>query len=170
MYLENNQVKKYPVRMILAWSTVVVWMGFIFAFSHQPAEQSALLSQQLADMLMRSLKIQAESGMITQLDQVLRSLADGILYLILSLLVSWAFSESGIAILSNALLSFIVCALYAASDELHKAFIPGREGHWYPYLISLAGLVMGIVLYQLVSTLRYLRQDLEVRREEDLRL
>jgi hypothetical protein len=29
---------------------------------------------------------------------------------------------------------------------------------------------MGIVLYQLVSTLRYLRQDLEVRREEDLRL
>ena len=170
MYLENNQVKRYPVRIILSWTAVVVWMGVIFAFSHQPADQSAKLSIGIAETLVRLFESQASQGLVRHVDQVLRYLAHGGLYFILALLTCWAFSETGTSVLSNALLTFIVCALYAASDELHKAFIPGRAGNWYHYLIGLAGIALAILIYQLVTTLRYLHQELEVRREEDLRI
>jgi VanZ family protein len=170
MYLENNQVKHYPVRLVLAWTAVVIWMAVIFVFSHQTGQQSGQLSNSLARLLTKILQRPDDPAAISRLEGILRMLAHGGVFFILGLLTCWAFSETSTAHLRNALLTFIVCALYAASDELHQVFIPGRAGQLSDYLIDLAGVVLAIILYQLVSTIAYLRQDLAVKREEDLRL
>ena len=170
MYLENNQIKRYPVRIVLSWTAVVIWMAVIFAFSHQTAEQSGKISLNLAENLVRLFDRQASQDVIRRTESILRDLAHGFVFFILALLTCWAFSEMGSPELRNALLTFIICALYAASDELHQAFIPGRVGQWYDFLIDLAGIGLAILLYQVVTTLRYLREDLRVKREEDLRI
>jgi VanZ family protein len=170
MYLENNQVKRYPVRIILSWTAVVIWMAVIFAFSHQTADQSGKLSLTLAENLVRLFDSEASLATVLHVEGILRNIAHGGVFFVLGLLTCWAFSETGPSELRNALLTFILCALYAASDELHQAFIPGRAGQWYDYLIDLAGILLAIALYQLVTTLRYLREDLRVKREEDLRI
>lgn len=170
MYLENNQVKRYPIRIILSWTAVVIWMAVIFVFSHQNAEQSSSLSLSLTEKLVRLFDKQVEIAEIRMAEDILRTIAHGAVFFVLGLLTSWAFSETGPSELRNGLLTFIVCALYAASDELHQTFIPGRAGQWYDYLIDLAGIILAIALYQIVTTLRYLREDLRVKREEDLRI
>jgi VanZ family protein len=170
MYLENNEVKRYPIRSILAWSAVVLWMAVIFAFSHQTSEASSQLSMGLTERIIGLFFPGADAAFLAQSEAVLRSVAHGITFFILALLVSWAFTEIQVQDIRNAILTFLVCALYAASDELHQAFVPGRAGQWIDFLIDMIGVLVAITLYQIISTLRFLRKDLQVKREEDLRI
>ena len=55
MYLENNEVKKYPIRTILAWTSVVIWMAVIFMFSNQSADDSSATQNQPDGDLVRLL-------------------------------------------------------------------------------------------------------------------
>ena len=41
-------------------------------------------------------------------------------------------------------ISLIWCSLYAASDELHQYFVPGRAGMWQDWLLDTAGALFGI--------------------------
>ncbi len=170
MYLENNQIRRYPLRAWLAWTAAVAWMAVIFLFSHQTGDVSGRLSYSLAELVVRIIDRQAGLQMIRQTDSVLRVVAHVASYFTLGLLVAWAFSEIGIRDLRNAVLTFFICVLYAASDELHQAYVPGRTGQFSDFLIDAAGILLSILCYQLVGTVRYLRQELQVRREEDLRL
>ena len=170
MYLENNRVKKYPIRIALSWLAVVLWMAVIFAFSHQSADQSGALSGKLAATLVRLFDSQASDRVIEQYEILLRNLAHATVFLILALLVSWAFSELNITIWRNAFLTLLVSSLYAVLDELHQMFIPGRAGQLTDFLIDLGGIIGAIILFQLITAIRDLRQELLVQREEDLRL
>ena len=53
MYIENNEVKKYPVAAVISWILTVLWMAVIFLFSHQDSDSSSGLSGQLAALLVR---------------------------------------------------------------------------------------------------------------------
>ena len=46
--------------------------------------------------------------------------------------------------LRSGLLSILGAALYAASDELHQLFVPGRRGSVSDWFIDMAGVVFGI--------------------------
>lgn len=169
MYLENNQVKRYPVRLVLAWIAVVIWMAVIFLFSHQTAEESGTLSGHIARLIIQFLNRDAGPGFISMFEAIMRNLAHGLIFFILALLASWAFSETGLSEFKNALVSFLLCALYAASDELHQAFVPGRAGQLTDYLIDLAGVLLAILIYQVIGTIRSVRRELAVQREEEPR-
>jgi len=169
LYLENNRVKQYPIKAVLSWSSVVIWMAVIFAFSHQSATQSGQLSLSIADTIVRLIYKQADQTFILWVNQLLRNFAHGFIYFILGLMTSWAFSETGIHDARNALFSFVICALYAASDELHQAFVPGRAAQLSDYFIDLTGIVLALILYQIQAALRFLHQDLVVRRKESPR-
>lgn len=170
MYLENNQIRRYPIRAILSWAAVLLWMSVIFAFSSQPSQQSGQLSLGLAERLVRLVNSQAGPETIGQVEEGLRKLAHALTFFILAGLISWAFSEVGIRDIRNALLSFCIGALYAASDELHQSLVPGRASQWSDFFTDAAGIILAIVFYQLFSILRFLRADLRVKREEDLRI
>ena len=45
----------------------------------------------------------------------------------------------------NAII-FIVCALYAASDEFHQSFVPGRDCSIYDWFADVAGIIAMITL------------------------
>ena len=43
-------------------------------------------------------------------------------------------------------ISFIICFLYASSDEFHQLFVPGRSGQVTDIFIDLIGVVLGLLL------------------------
>lgn len=170
MYLENNEVRKYPLSAIVAWTLVVLWMSVIFLFSHQDSDTSGSLSSSLATIVLNFLKQPADGELAGRMDALLRTLAHGFIFFILGWLVSRAFARIEINDIRNAILSLIVSLLYAVSDELHQAFIPGRASQLSDFFVDGAGILLAVLLYQVITTIRFLRAELQVERDEDLRL
>ncbi|MCJ7831586.1 MAG: VanZ family protein [Dehalococcoidia bacterium] len=43
-------------------------------------------------------------------------------------------------------LSFVLAALYAASDEYHQGFVPGRDASWADWGLDVAGAAAAMLL------------------------
>lgn len=170
MYLENNQVKHYPLKIFLTWFLVILWMALIFIMSHQTQETTDAMSQGTAETVLSIFNPGYDDAALSEATQIIQNIGHAFLYLILAMLVSWAFGSLNIVDFKNALLAFLVCALYAASDEWHQAFVPGRISQFSDFLIDLTGIAAGIFLYQAAGIYRYFSSDLQVDRDESLRI
>lgn len=159
MYLENNQSARHPIRPFFAWVFVALWMLIIFLLSAQDGTASGQLSNGLAAWLYRLLTGQTDPGATTAFEAVLRSFAHGGAYFILALFLEFAFERSGIQDIRNALLTLLICALYAGSDEWHQAFVPGRACEFIDFAIDMAGSILGIALYQGISAISFMRRQ-----------
>ena len=51
-------------------------------------------------------------------------------------------------------ISFIICFLYASSDEFHQLFVPGRSGQVTDIFIDMIGVVLGLLLVFLIRCFR----------------
>lgn len=102
-------IKSFLVNPLLRyWLPPVLWMALIFIVSAQPSLPQA------PDTL---------------LDTILKKAAHTMEYGILAFLL-WRALSRGRGTVSRAALTiaFIVSVLYAASDEYHQTFVPGRNG------------------------------------------
>lgn len=162
MYLENNQIRRFPLRSILAWSGVVLWMGLIFYLSHQPASESNGMSRMVAESFLRLLSASPSAELIETTNRILRVLAHGTSFFILALLVAVAFKEVQVIDLPNAVLTLIFCLLYAALDEWHQSVVPGRSSEWVDFLTDGAGIILAIVLLQVYWVMKRVNADLTV--------
>ena len=106
------------------WLPVLVWAAVIFSFSSIP---------------------DLGTGLGTW-DLVLRKLAHTAEYAILGALLVRATGRAGLAL--------AIGILYAASDEVHQLFVPGRHGSPIDVAIDAVGVAIGIVLWQTVRTRR----------------
>ena len=151
MYLENNQVRHFPVRAVIAWICVASWMIVIFCLSHQPAEQSGQLSTGLAERLLLLVRGEMSTERIEALDGLLRSVAHAFIFLILGLFLSWALAEIHIRDLGNAALTLLLGLLYAGSDELHQGLIVGRASQWSDFLTDGLGILIAVLTVRIMS-------------------
>jgi VanZ family protein len=97
---------------------VLVWAGVIFALSSVPDLGTGL------------------GGW----DLVLRKIAHAAEFAVLGALLVRATGRPGLA--------FALGVLYAASDELHQSFVPGRMGSPIDVAIDAVGVAAGILLWQ----------------------
>jgi len=101
------------------WLPVVVWAGLIFAFSSVPDLGTGL------------------GGW----DLVLRKIAHAAEYAVLGALLARALrTRPGLAA--------GIGILYAVSDEVHQAFVPGRLGSPVDVAIDAVGIIAGVVLWE----------------------
>jgi uncharacterized protein YfiM (DUF2279 family) len=111
-------------RVVGLWLPVVAWAALIFALSSVPDLGTGL------------------GGW----DLVLRKTAHAAEYALLGALLVRATGRTGLA--------FALGVLYAASDEIHQSFVPGRLGSPLDVAIDAAGVAVGIVLWQTVRARR----------------
>lgn len=111
-------MRKKTTDALRRWFPLLAWMALIFYFSHQP--KGSLPSYGVWDMLVKK-------G------------AHMVAYAVLALLAR----RAGLRLVPAALLA----ALYAASDEFHQTFIPGRNGSVADIVIDLVGVALGLFLY-----------------------
>ena len=99
------------------WTPVVAWAALIFVLSGIPGLSSGLGAW----------------------DVVLRKLAHLVEYAILGALLLRAVGREPAAVALGS--------LYAVTDEVHQAFVAGRQGSPLDWLIDTVGVVAGVVLF-----------------------
>ena len=133
---------------------VILWMGVIFYFSNQKAEDSSKISDGLivrvANVFVdKNLSTVEKENILEKYTTIVRKGAHFTIYLILGILVINLLKEYDIKRL--LLISLIVCLLYSISDEIHQTFIEGRSGEVRDVIIDTTGSLMGIYGYVLFN-------------------
>lgn len=105
-------------RVVSLWLPVVVWAAVIFTFS----------------------SISSLSTGLGTWDLVLRKAAHIAEYAILGALLARA--------LDRPLAAVAFAVAYAATDELHQHFVPGRAGTIVDVAVDTFGAVLGVLLYR----------------------
>ncbi len=133
---------------------LVGWMSFIFALSSEPAEQSKLTSGAVLELLVNTLVVvlpvadtpQEKALLIGQLHNLVRKAAHVLNYFVLGCLTCrtfWLFDgrKRGHRII---MFSVFFCIAFAALDELHQLYVPGRSGELRDVLIDGISALAGI--------------------------
>ena len=76
------------------------------------------------------------------------------IYLILGVLLMSYFKELYLVNKKGLIIAFIICFLYACSDEIHQAFVPGRSAEFRDVLIDSLGSFIGIYFYHFINIIR----------------
>lgn len=138
----------------LKLSLVIIWMIIIFNFSNQPATDSSKLSDGL---ILKSVRIIEkvldkkfdDEEILNNFVKPVRKLAHFTIYLLLGILVLNYINEFNLN--KYVLISFIICFIYAISDELHQLFIPGRSCEIFDVCIDSLGSFIGINIFKKIN-------------------
>jgi VanZ family protein len=122
-------------RRFSLWGPVVLWAAVIFAFSSVPS-------------------LATDLGVW---DTVLRKCAHATEYAVLALLLFRA--------LGRELPSFLLGLAYAATDELHQAFVRGRHASPFDVSMDAAGLALGLLVVH--ATRLWTRSEAELSVQSD---
>lgn len=114
------------LRRAWVWGPVAAYLGLIFYLSGQ---SSVGWATPYPDVLLHA----AEYSVLGVL--LARGLNDGL---------------AGAVPDRRLVLTWVLCVIYAASDEYHQAFVPGRSSDWRDVLSDAAGTAAGLALLSLV--------------------
>jgi len=123
----DKHIDSLPINSLLRyWLPPVLWMGLIFIVSAQPT---------------------LPHHPDTLLDLILKKVAHMMEYSVLAFLLWRALSRGRGALSRSALVTaFLVLVLYAASDEYHQTFVPGRNGRLVDVGIDAVGALMALLV------------------------
>lgn len=126
-------------------------MGFIFSMSCENAEESSNTSGQTIKVVLLTVPEfekqpeEVKKNIIEELQFITRKSAHFIGYMILGILASGLILQYE-NINKKYPLAFLICVIYAISDEIHQLFVPGRAGQVRDVLIDSAGSFLGIII------------------------
>lgn len=147
---------------------LVLWMGFIFSMSCENAEKSSNTSGKTIEAVLSVVPEfekqpeEVKKNIIEELQFITRKSAHFIAYMILGILtICLIFQYENIN--KKPQLAFLICVLYAISDEVHQLFVPGRAGQVRDVLIDSSGSFLGIFLVMVF--VRFFREK-EVKKLE----
>ena len=146
-------IKRKNIFVIFCVLTIL-WMAVIFSFSSADAAQSSLVSESITEKIvelfnpgMRLIGSEQFQALIDSVEAVVRKVAHGFNFAVLGALCYIATVNSEkIKQFQGAILSFVICCVYAVSDEIHQLFVPGRSGQVSDVIIDTLGSVVGIAI------------------------
>ena len=147
----------YDKKKILRWGLLLLWMGFIFYMSNQPAK----VSSQQSDLIVNAIGINTNSSYNSLATFITRKGAHMTEYFILFLLwyrVLVLYVDSKKAKLYAIGLIF----LYACSDELHQYFVPGRSAKFKDVMIDTSGGLIGLLVTNIYESIN---AKIKIKRE-----
>lgn len=141
--------------LILSVAVTAAITVVTFCFSSQNAEQSSALSGGIARSLLDAFSFPYSLEMLHLLNHILRKTAHFTLYFILGC------SLTGITIRQKRcpalLLTVLLGAVFAALDEFHQSFVPGRGPGARDVLLDTAGVTAGSAVTLLLIFLYHRR-------------
>ena len=142
----------------------IIWMLVIFWFSAQVADDSQEMSDFFVHLLddVFSLDIMRNEIIRDMTSFLVRKAAHMSEYAILAILLGLTIREYKKE--PWLLLALTATAAYAATDEFHQLFVPGRSGQLKDVLIDTAGGALGLVLLALILYLKRRRKMKETEK------
>ncbi len=154
-------MKKYTrlLRFVL-WFLVLAWMAVIFCFSMENADESSSTSGAVIRWLLErfdkgfpALSPAEQFAKIEEWSFAVRKLAHFLIFTVLGLLAAAAFSVD-LGTKEAFLAALALGIVYAAADEIHQAFVPGRACQLRDVLIDASGVLLGSGCFTLIRHLR----------------
>ena len=146
------------MKKIIKLTLVILCMVLIFCFSSDDARASTKKSDGIIIktcelVLGRELIEEEKVKYIDDFVFIVRKGAHLTIYLILGVLLMSYFKELYLVNKKGLIIAFIICFLYACSDEIHQAFVPGRSAEFRDVLIDSLGSIIGIFIIKKVGNL-----------------
>lgn len=159
-------MKIYGIRVISLF-LLILTMAIIFTLSADTGEESGDLSEEVTEKILGIFGVDEEDYSAGDYEQI-KDRAEGITrkcahfleYAWLGAICYIFFWTYEWKRLKTAALSLAVCVLYAALDEWHQSFVPGRGPGIKDVMIDSSGVVFGIFFVILMSFLvsRYINR------------
>ena len=127
----------------------LLWMAVIFSFSAQEKEESSAVSEAFSYRVISSSRFFDEEDLkqiAAAIEKGVRKAAHMTEFGILSILFYLWLGGRQFRPVNRALLSVFLAVLYAASDEIHQRFVPGRAGTLGDVMIDSIGALLGVVI------------------------
>lgn len=157
-----QKIKLYSspwLRVIFICLTIAIAVT-IFLFSAEPAVDSGDRSTGIAETLLslllpdfKTMSAEEQDALLSTADHLLRKTAHFCVYAALGCFLCLTSLGSFAAAVVHALRSLLIGAAYAASDELHQAFVPGRGPGVSDVLLDSAGVIAGALCALLLAKL-----------------
>lgn len=133
---------------------VLLWMLAIFLMSSQPADDSTETSLRVGEAIGKIFvpgyigwSEEAQLEFAENIDHPVRKAAHATEYTILGILLFMTCRESfGMNLKASFKNAFLAGTAYAATDEFHQLFVPGRAGMISDVLIDSLGVLFGCLL------------------------
>lgn len=137
----------------------VLWMGFIFYMSHQPAKISSAQSDNVVHIIKKVSKNEEIENNINSF--IVRKGAHMFLFCVLAILF-FGSAYNGDNILKSVFIALLLAFLYACSDEYHQTFVVGRSGQFKDVLIDFSGAFIGILIVSLIAKFNIFKKKIQV--------
>ena len=153
---------KKIIKIILVLSCMIS----IFMFSNDTADESADKSGSIIititeKIIGRDLTNKEKKIYLDKYDFWVRKSAHFSIYLVLGFLVLSLLKEYTTINKKSIIISIIISLLYAISDEVHQAFVPGRSCELRDVLIDSTGSIFGVGIYYLLNRIRRSKNEQE---------
>ena len=139
----------------------IMWMILIFSMSAKPADESTEISIAVGRIYCELFypgysEMTEDEQFYTaeDIDHPLRKVAHVTEFAVLGALVSLSAGELLIDRKKQFSTALIISVLYAATDELHQLFVPGRSGEIRDILIDIGGVLIGVLIIAVIVILR----------------
>ena len=141
--------------ILFAWLLVILCAAGIFYLSSQNGELSAALSSEVMNPFSRVMDaLFGEAG-----HNVFRKFAHFFAYGLLMFLTYRAVYRTRRKL--SPVLPFLLCVLYAVSDEVHQFFVPERACRLFDVFVDTLGCIVGgLCFYLLVLFCRWFQRKL----------
>lgn len=141
----------------LAGVLAIVWMCVIFAFSAQPKEESGAVSASFTYHMVSSTRtffhLDLSDARVKEISDAIegfiRKAAHMAEFGILSVLLYIWIGQWEMSLLRRGLTAACATSVYAATDEIHQLFVPGRSGRFSDVCIDSAGAFAGVIVFAL---------------------
>lgn len=139
------------IRAILI-TLLIGTFGIIFGFSSQNSTQSAGISRKITNVIITNIKSIEEKDdaskeeILSKIEHIIRKIAHFSIYTLVGILLMSLCKTYNLKEFDRFSISLISGLIYASSDEIHQAFVPGRGPMLTDVLIDTSGVTVGILL------------------------
>ena len=148
---KNKTMSK--IGKILLPVLTVCWMLVIFWFSAAPAPESSEMSYTVGIQIGKiavadfdAWTTEKQNAFAEKIEYPIRKMAHATEYAILGMLMSEAVYAYGVCGKKVIRYAWILATIYAATDEFHQLFVPGRSGQFRDVLLDSTGAAVGILI------------------------
>lgn len=153
----NRLLKKLDNKTILLIIVNIIWMGVIYYFSSQPANDSSQISGAVTEFLLKFLNIISLGNIPLSFEQfiktsnIIRKAGHAVEFFILGVLVNLLVKR--LKIKRSTAIASIICLFYAISDEFHQIFISGRGPSVSDVLLDFISSLIAILLVNQITNI-----------------
>lgn len=147
------------MKKLLSWIPAVILMIIIFTFSSKTADISGQKSMKIARCIYsvyesitgREKPEEEKLRELEVLDHIIRKGAHVTEFAALGVSFAWPLWLSGLRGFKLALSAIGLTVAYAASDEYHQTFVPGRSGEIRDVCIDTVGAFIGYFAFSVLT-------------------